>query len=70
MTVASFHFVHDGCFCLFVTLKLFICFNWQGCNLIFSGTSGPPITSVPNQNSELVCKLGPYDLEVLFKSSI
>ncbi|VVB13989.1 unnamed protein product [Arabis nemorensis] len=25
-----------------------------GCNLIFSGTSGPPITSVPNQNSELV----------------
>ncbi|CAN8256694.1 unnamed protein product [Cochlearia groenlandica] len=26
----------------------------EGCNLVFSGISGPPITSVPNQNSELV----------------
>ncbi|CAL9229878.1 unnamed protein product [Arabidopsis halleri] len=55
----STHFVHDGCFCLYATLKVFIC------NLIFSGTSGPPITSVPNQNSELVLTPNVPDITVV-----
>ncbi|ESQ41030.1 hypothetical protein EUTSA_v10012641mg [Eutrema salsugineum] len=37
----------------------------EGCNLIFSGTSGPPITSVPNQNSELVLTPNVPDITVV-----
>ncbi|KAG7554848.1 mRNA splicing factor Cwf21 domain [Arabidopsis suecica] len=39
----------------------------EGCNLIFSGTSGPPITtSVPNQNSELVFTPNVPDITVVY----
>ncbi|CAE6095116.1 unnamed protein product [Arabidopsis arenosa] len=37
----------------------------ERCNLIFSGTSGPPITSVPNQNSELVLTPNVPDITVV-----
>ncbi|CAH2044389.1 unnamed protein product [Thlaspi arvense] len=37
----------------------------EGCNLIFSGQSGPPITSVPNQNSELVLTPNVPDITVV-----
>ncbi|CAN8252242.1 unnamed protein product [Cochlearia groenlandica] len=37
----------------------------EGCNLIFSGQSGPPITSVPKQNSELVLTPNVPDIAVV-----
>ncbi|KAL1212604.1 Protein RRC1 [Cardamine amara subsp. amara] len=37
----------------------------EGCNLVFSGQSGPPITSVPNQNSELVLTPNVPDITVV-----
>ncbi|CAA7023252.1 unnamed protein product [Microthlaspi erraticum] len=37
----------------------------EGCNLIFSGQTGPPITSVPNQNSELVLTPNVPDITVV-----
>jgi U2-associated protein SR140 len=37
----------------------------EGCNLIFSVTSGPPMNSVPNQNSELVLTPNVPDITVI-----
>lgn len=36
----------------FFMIKLLSC--WQGATVILSGPSGPPVTTVPSQNSELV----------------